>query len=66
LRNSLAFVKEHAPEIDAASLGEKVTTPFGEFTKLSMLLILLDHSGKHKGQLIAYARTNDITPPWSK
>ena len=66
VKSSFAFIKENAPKIDPASLSDKVTTPFGEFTKLGMLLILLDHSGEHKGQLIAYARTNGITPPWSE
>ena len=31
-----------------------------------LLLILLSHSHEHLGQLIAYARSNDVTPPWSE
>ena len=50
-----------------ASLGSKVEFPFpGEFTNMSAILILLGHSNEHLGQLIAYARTNGIKPPWSE
>lgn len=48
-------------------LVKKVEFPFpGEFTTMSAILIALSHSNEHLGQLIAYSRTNDITPPWSK
>ena len=50
-----------------ASLSTKVEFPFpGEFTNMSTILILLGHSNEHLGQLIAYARTNGIKPPWSE
>jgi len=50
-----------------ASLGSKVEFPFpGEYTSMSTILILLSHSNEHLGQLIAYARTNGIKPPWSE
>jgi len=32
---------------------------------LENLLAIMEHNGEHKGQLIAYARTNDVVPPWS-
>lgn len=50
-----------------ASLANKVEFPFpGEFTSMSAILIILAHSNEHLGQLIAYARMNEITPPWSE
>ncbi|HYI78037.1 MAG TPA: DinB family protein [Chryseolinea sp.] len=50
-----------------ASLATKVEFPFpGEFTGMSAILISLGHSNEHLGQLIAYARMNNITPPWSQ
>lgn len=49
-----------------ASLASKVEFPFpGEFTSMSAILIALGHSNEHLGQLIAYARTNKVAPPWS-
>lgn len=47
-------------------LKEKVEFPFpGEFTQMTSILIGLSHNNEHLGQLIAYARMNKITPPWS-
>jgi uncharacterized damage-inducible protein DinB len=49
-----------------AALAKRVEFPFpGEFTGMSAILISLGHSNEHLGQLIAYARMNEITPPWS-
>lgn len=49
------------------ALSKKVEFPFpGEFTGMSAILISLGHSNEHLGQLIAYARMNGITPPWSE
>lgn len=31
-----------------------------------ILVFLLNHMSEHVGQSIAYARTNNITPPWSE
>jgi uncharacterized damage-inducible protein DinB len=50
-----------------AALTNKVEFPFpGEFTGMTAVLIALGHSNEHLGQLIAYARMNKITPPWSE
>jgi uncharacterized damage-inducible protein DinB len=50
-----------------ASLAAKVQFPFpGDYTTMSAILISLGHSNEHLGQLIAYARMNGITPPWSE
>ena len=50
-----------------ASLAKKVEFPFpGEFTSMSAILIIAGHSNEHLGQLIAYARMNEIAPPWSE
>jgi uncharacterized damage-inducible protein DinB len=49
------------------ALANKVEFPFpGEFTSMTAILISLAHSNEHLGQLIAYARMNGITPPWSE
>jgi hypothetical protein len=31
-----------------------------------MITALAEHCHEHLGQLIAYARMNGVTPPWSK
>ncbi|HQV31299.1 MAG TPA: DinB family protein [Calditrichia bacterium] len=35
-------------------------------TKRFLVFIVGDHAAEHLGQLIAYARMNGVTPPWSK
>ena len=32
----------------------------------SVLIVLAGHVNEHLGQEVAYARSNKITPPWSK
>jgi uncharacterized damage-inducible protein DinB len=50
-----------------AALSNKVEFPFpGEYTNMTAILIMLGHSNEHLGQLIAYARSNGIKPPWSE
>jgi uncharacterized damage-inducible protein DinB len=50
-----------------AALANKVEFPFpGEYTSMSAILIIVTHSNEHLGQLIAYARSNGIKPPWSE
>ena len=34
-------------------------------TKRGLLLFSAEHMGEHLGQSIAYARVNNIVPPWS-
>jgi uncharacterized damage-inducible protein DinB len=35
-------------------------------TRRAWLLATAEHAGEHLGQLIAYARMNNVVPPWSK
>ena len=63
---SFDFGKEKIIMVETDQLSDAVEMPFGEFNKLSTLLLVLEHSGEHKGQLIAYARSNGIVPPWSQ
>jgi uncharacterized damage-inducible protein DinB len=51
---------------DTANYDEIVKTPFGEFTQRNMILILNNHYHEHLGQLIVYARSNGVVPPWSE
>jgi len=66
VQKSFAFANEKILGVDSKNLGAIVKFPFGEMDQQSTLLLLLEHSGEHKGQLIAYARMNGITPPWSE
>ena len=59
--NAATFLKSY----DTANYEKIVKTPFGEFTQRNMILILNNHYHEHLGQLIVYARSNGVVPPWS-
>ena len=66
LKDSNQFAKDKITMIETSSLGDKVEMPFGDFNRMSTILLVMEHTGEHKGQLIAYARANGIAPPWSE
>ncbi len=67
LKRSYELISNAIKNTKDASLTTKVEFPFpGEYTGMTAILIVLGHSNEHLGQLIAYARMNDITPPWSQ
>jgi uncharacterized damage-inducible protein DinB len=46
---------------------DKATKLFGhDMTYRGVCLLVLSHVHEHLGQMIAYARTNGIVPPWSR
>ena len=63
---SAEFIREKMMEVDPASLDAEVDLGFMKTNRLSALLVVLEHTGEHKGQLIAYARSNGLAPPWSQ
>lgn len=66
LKKSNAFVLDKITKVETASLNEEVDFGFAKMNKLGGLLAMMEHNGEHKGQLIAYARSNGVVPPWSK
>lgn len=67
LTKSYNYIREQISQIPDENLGDEVNFPFpGEYTKMSAIILSVDHSSEHLGQLIAYARMNGITPPWSE
>ncbi|MBC2838434.1 DinB family protein [Robiginitalea sp. SC105] len=65
-RKSSDFIQEKLKMVEPGSFGEEVDFGFAKMNRLSGLLVVLEHNGEHKGQLIAYARSNGVTPPWSQ
>ena len=66
VQTSFQFVYDHLLSIKDKQLSEKVKFPFAEMTKYGAIYLLIDHSGEHKGQQIAYARSIGVAPPWSR
>jgi len=65
LKKSNAFVLEKVAMVKNDEFSEEVDFGFAKMNKLAGLLSIMEHNGEHKGQLIAYARSNGVTPPWS-
>jgi len=49
-----------------ANLSEKIKLFGMDFTRQKAMLLFITHIHEHLGQMIAYARSNNITPPWSR
>ena len=65
-KQSIKFIREVLAEIPAEDLLPEVNVFGAKAPRLRIALLPVDHAHEHLGQLIAYARINHITPPWSK
>jgi uncharacterized damage-inducible protein DinB len=66
LKRSLDAVKTAHAGLKAADLPRKVKVMNRDATVEGMYLRIIVHANEHMGQLVAYARMNGITPPWSE
>ena len=66
LKQSAAYAQHALATFPEATLDEEVTIFGPPMAKRDALLVLLSHSHEHLGQLIAYARSNGVKPPWSQ
>ena len=66
LEASFAFLKKSLQATTPARMGEQVKL-FGQPFSMQRAWILgTTHLHEHLGQMIAYARTNNVKPPWSQ
>lgn len=66
VEKSFAFLKSSMANTPDATLDAPLDV-FGQKTTMRGLWIsTVTHLHEHLGQLIAYARSNNVTPPWSK
>jgi uncharacterized damage-inducible protein DinB len=66
LEKSFASLKKNMQATPSAKLGDPVKM-FGQpFTMQRAWVLGTTHLHEHLGQLIAYARTNNVKPPWSQ
>jgi len=66
LKESIEYGKGAIANFPESQLDEEVDLFGPPMPKRAGLLILLSHSHEHLGQLIAYARSNGVKPPWSQ
>lgn len=65
VKKSNEFVLEKITMVESGKFAEEVDFGFAKMNMLGGLLAMMEHNGEHKGQLIAYARSNGVVPPWS-
>ena len=65
LTSSAASAKQAIAGLSAADLATSVKLFGRDMTKQAAVLLLLMDQHEHLGQSIAYARTNNVVPPWS-
>ena len=66
VRSSYASLRQALEGLSASDLQAPVKMFGRDMTKQGAALMLLFDQHEHLGQSIAYARTNGVTPPWSK
>ncbi|MEM8568829.1 MAG: DinB family protein, partial [Bacteroidota bacterium] len=67
LAKSFEFLMASAKAVPNDQLLDAVEFPGGmPMNKRGVMLVTLSHVSEHMGQLIAYARANDVVPPWSE
>lgn len=66
LDKALAFARQSARDATPEQLAKKVNFFGTDTTTRGLFLYMYGHMSEHLGQLIAYARSVGVTPPWSK
>lgn len=66
LQKSFAFLKKSMSDTADAKLNDPVTMFGQKNTTRGVWVTTATHLHEHLGQLIAYARSNKVVPPWSK
>ena len=63
LRQATIFAKSAIKNLEPEDLEDTVDFFAGPMTKRQILVLMNDHMTHHRGQIIVYARMNDIKPP---
>lgn len=62
---SVEFAKAAVSGVSAEAMAEEVEFFGNTVPRAQMALMVADHGHEHLGQMIAYARSNGVVPPWS-
>jgi uncharacterized damage-inducible protein DinB len=66
MRVSFAHLRTAMEQADDAFLARELNLFGMDMTGMDLWVLTTTHLHEHLGQLIAYARSNDIAPPWSQ
>ena len=63
---SVQHAKKALMGISEAAAAEEIDLFGNRAPRARLMLAFADHGHEHLGQMIAYARSNEIVPPWSQ
>lgn len=66
LEASFAHLHQGMAKTTDANLTETIKFFGQDWTRQRAMVLTVTHLHEHLGQLIAYARANNVTPPWSR
>jgi len=66
LKDSIQFVKDAVGSLDDAALAEPIKLFGQDSNRMGAAIAVGGHAYEHLGQLIAYARSSGVVPPWSE
>lgn len=66
LEKAFEYARNAITGVSDAELEEEVDMFGRKTTKRAAIMTMVEHAAEHLGQSIAYARMNEITPPWSQ
>jgi uncharacterized damage-inducible protein DinB len=66
LKQSADYVRQAVRQMPEAQLAQSTRLYGRQVPQWAVLLQLVAHMNEHLGQSIAYARSNDVVPPWSR
>lgn len=66
LKTSFEHLRKAMSGIPEAKFGETIKVFGQEFTNRQFMILATTHLHEHLGQMIAYARSNNVKPPWSR
>lgn len=66
LKQSIAFAHAAVAAVPEATLGDEAEFFGNKAPRMRLIFVIGDHANEHLGQLIAYARSIGVVPPWSQ
>ena len=65
LKMSIEHARKAIEKTSVAALEEEIDLFGSKAPKMRLVILIGDHANEHLGQLIAYARSTGVVPPWS-
>lgn len=65
LDKSFAHMKQALHAVPESQMNTEINVFGQKMTKRAFMVLMVGHMHEHLGQVIAYARMNNVTPPWA-